>query len=107
MTLLPPSASFCESMASVLIRGVEMVGVSITRTDMSAADLRAAAKQSTSAKQASRILAIARCSMALAARRRRGFVEWTGRRCATGFIATIRKVWIGLSTGREAAGLQA
>ena len=33
-------------------------------------------------------------------------MEWTGRRCATGFIATIRKVWIGLSTGREAAGLQ-
>jgi Winged helix-turn helix len=46
-------------MASVLIRGVEMAGVSITRTDMSAADLRAAAKQSASAKQASLILAIA------------------------------------------------
>ena len=34
--------------------------------------------------------------MALAAKRRRGFVEWTGRRCATGFTATIRKVWVGL-----------
>jgi len=36
-----------------------MAGVAITRTDMSAADLRAAAKQSANAKQASRILAIA------------------------------------------------
>ena len=36
-----------------------MAGVAITRTDMSAADLRAAAKRSADAKQASRILAIA------------------------------------------------
>jgi len=36
-----------------------MAGVAITRTDMSAADLRAAARLSTNARQASRILAIA------------------------------------------------
>ena len=36
-----------------------MAGVAITRTDMSAADLRAAAKRSVNAKQGSRILAIA------------------------------------------------
>jgi len=36
-----------------------MAGVAITRTDMSAADLRAAAKRSGDARQASRILAIA------------------------------------------------
>ncbi len=36
-----------------------MAGVAITRTDMSAADLRAAARASSNAKQASRILAIA------------------------------------------------
>ena len=36
-----------------------MAGVSITRMDMSAADLRAAAKRSANARQASRILAIA------------------------------------------------
>ena len=36
-----------------------MAGVAITRTDVSAADLRAAAKRSKDAKQASRILAIA------------------------------------------------
>jgi transposase len=36
-----------------------MAGVAITRTDMSAADLRAAAKRSANAKQGSRILAIA------------------------------------------------
>ena len=36
-----------------------MAGVAITRTDMSAADLRAAAKRSANARQASRILAIA------------------------------------------------
>jgi len=36
-----------------------MAGVAITRTDISAADLRAAAKQSANAKQASRILAMA------------------------------------------------
>src|SRR5271165_2208426 len=36
-----------------------MAGVAITRTDMSAADLRAAAKRSIEARQASRILAIA------------------------------------------------
>ena len=54
-----PSVSFCESMASASIRGVEMAGVAITRTDMSVADLRAAAKRSANAKQASRILAIA------------------------------------------------
>lgn len=36
-----------------------MAGVAITRMDMSAADLRAAAKQAEDAKQASRILAIA------------------------------------------------
>ena len=36
-----------------------MAGIAITRTDMSAADLRAAARQSASARQASRILAIA------------------------------------------------
>ena len=36
-----------------------MVGIAITRTDMSGADLRAAAKRSADAKQASRILAIA------------------------------------------------
>src|SRR6516225_5293241 len=39
--------------------------------------------------------------MALAAQRRRGFVEWSGKACATGFTATIRKVWMGLSTGRS------
>ena len=44
---------------SPLIRGVEMAGIAITRTDMSAAALRAAAKRSADAKQASRILAIA------------------------------------------------
>ena len=38
---------------------VEMAGIAITRTDMSAADLRAAAKRSANARQASRILAIA------------------------------------------------
>jgi len=36
-----------------------MAGVAITRTDMNAAELRAAAKRSANAKQASRILAIA------------------------------------------------
>ena len=36
-----------------------MVGVAITRTDMSAADLRGAARASANAKQAARILAIA------------------------------------------------
>ena len=36
-----------------------MAGIAITRTDMSAADLRAAARQSANARQASRILAIA------------------------------------------------
>ena len=36
-----------------------MAGVAITRTDMSVADLRAAAKRSANARQASRILAIA------------------------------------------------
>src|SRR5208283_4313013 len=36
-----------------------MAGIAITRTDMSAADLRAAAKRSSDAKQASRVLAIA------------------------------------------------
>jgi hypothetical protein len=36
-----------------------MAGVAITRTDMSAANLRAAAKQSADGRQASRILAIA------------------------------------------------
>ena len=36
-----------------------MAGVAITRMDMSAADLRAAAKRSANARQASRILAIA------------------------------------------------
>ncbi len=36
-----------------------MAGVAITRTDMSAADLRAAARRSANARQASRILAIA------------------------------------------------
>jgi transposase len=36
-----------------------MAGVAITRTDMSTADLRTAAKQAEDAKQASRILAIA------------------------------------------------
>ena len=36
-----------------------MAGVAITRTDRSAADLRAAAKRSANARQASRILAIA------------------------------------------------
>ena len=47
-------------MLSALIReGGEMAEVAITRTDMSAADLRAAAKQAGDAKQASRILAIA------------------------------------------------
>jgi transposase len=47
-------------MLSALIRGgVEMAALAITRTDMSAADLRAAAKRSRDAKQASRILAIA------------------------------------------------
>jgi transposase len=46
-------------MRSALIRGVEMAGVAITRTEMSAADLRAAAKRSANARQASRILAIA------------------------------------------------
>lgn len=46
-------------MLSSLIRGGEMAGVAITRTDMSAADLRAAATRSADARQASRILAIA------------------------------------------------
>ena len=36
-----------------------MAGIAITRTDMSAAELRAAAKQSANARQATRILAIA------------------------------------------------
>src|SRR5271169_4488803 len=36
-----------------------MAGIGITRTDMSAADLRTSAKQAGDAKQASRILAIA------------------------------------------------
>ena len=36
-----------------------MAGVAITRTDISAADLRAAARRSTNARQASRMLAIA------------------------------------------------
>jgi transposase len=55
-----PSAPFCDSMQSALIRGgVEMAAVAITRTDMSADDLRAAARASADAKQASRILAIA------------------------------------------------
>ncbi len=40
-------------------RGREMAGVAITRTDMSAAELRAAARLSANARQASRILAIA------------------------------------------------
>jgi transposase-like protein len=44
---------------SALIRGAEMGGVAITRTDMSAADLRKAAKRCKAAKQAARILAIA------------------------------------------------
>jgi transposase len=46
-------------MLSALIRGGVMAAVAITRTDMSAAGLRAAAKRSGDAKQASRILAIA------------------------------------------------
>ena len=46
-------------MASAAIRGGDMAGVAITRTDRSAADLRAAAKGSANARQASRILAIA------------------------------------------------
>ena len=47
-------------MLPALIRGgQEMAGVAITRMDMNAADLRAAAKRSGDAKQASRILAIA------------------------------------------------
>jgi len=46
-------------MASASNQGVEMAGVAITQTDMNAADLRAAPKQSANARQASRILAIA------------------------------------------------
>lgn len=46
-------------MASAAIRGGDMAGVAITRTDRSAADLRAAAKRSANARQASRILALA------------------------------------------------
>ena len=44
---------------AMISQGREMAGVAITRTDLSAADLRAAAKRSANAKQASRILAIA------------------------------------------------
>ena len=54
-----PSAPLCESILCIDSRGREMAGVAITRMDMSAADLRAAAKRSRDARQASRILAIA------------------------------------------------
>ena len=84
-----------------------MAGVAITRTDMSAADLRAAAKRSGDARQAARILAIAMVLDGFSREERRGFAGWTAKRCATGFTATIRQVWMGLPTGGEAGGPQA
>ncbi len=55
-SLWPRSVTRCSCIDS---RGREMAGVAITRTDMSAAELRAAARLSANARQASRILAIA------------------------------------------------
>ena len=75
--------------------------------DMSAADLRAAAKRSGNARQAARILAIAMVLDGFSreeAARLCGMDRQTLRDWVT---AIMRQVWMGLRTGREAAGLRA
>ena len=84
-----------------------MAGVSITRMDMSATDLRAAAKRSSNARQASRILAIAMVLDGFSREEAARLCGMDRQTCATGFTATIRKVWMVLPIGREAVGRQA
>ena len=84
-----------------------MAGIKITRTDMSAADLRAAARLSASARQASRILAIAMVldgfsreeAARLCGMDRQSLRDWVHRYNKEGLD--------GLVDGREAAGPQA
>ena len=71
--------------------------------DMSAADLRAAAKRSGNARQAARILAIAMVLDGFSREEAARLCGMDRQTFATGFTA----VWMGLRTGREAAGLRA
>ena len=71
------------------------MAVEITRTELSAAELRREAARAKDAKASRRMLALAfvldRTKPDEAGRRRRRAAEWTGRRCATGSTATTRR----------------
>ena len=73
--------------------------IEITRQDLSILQLRAAAARTADAKQVRRILAIAMVLDGHARLLAAGPAAWTGRRCATGCIATTRMGWRGSRTG--------
>jgi len=72
-----------------------MSAIEIARQDLSISELRAEAARTADAKQARRILALPWCWMVIRGCWLRRPVPWTGRRYATGCIATTRMAWPG------------
>jgi len=80
--------------------------IAITRLDLSASELRAAAGKEKNGGAARRMLALALCWKGPTGRPRRTRAAGIGGRCATGFIATIRTGFAGLRN-RAPPGAQA
>ncbi len=79
------------------------MAVAVTRTDLSARDLRAAAVKTTDAKAARRMLAIALVLEDWTARPRPRAAGWTDRVCAIGFHRyQMPRGWRGWSNRRSA-----
>ena len=62
------------------------------REDYSAEELRALARRSKDVNQSRRLLSLAAVRDGMDRRRRRRSAAWTARRCATGSIASTRRV---------------
>ena len=71
--------------------------VKVTRDDMTAGDLRKASGRVKDGKVARRLLAIALVLEGVSRKVRLRAAGWTGKRCAIGFIGTMRKGLNGLS----------
>ena len=77
-----------------------MAAVAVTRTELTAAQLRRAATRTQDANAARRMLALALVMEGKSRSELRRRAGWTGRPCAIGCTATTPRVWRGFRTDR-------